>query len=413
MKKLILVSSVLFLFTSNFALAATEKNTKKEISFMIPEWGVPTQKMLDEFYKETGIKVNVETVAWDDLREKVSIAAVGKKAAADVMEVDFSSIGEYERAGWVEPINMSKADIADIPSIASFIINGKVLGVPYANDFRIGYYNKNIYSKAGLKEPTTWDEVEKQMLTIKEKGLLKYPYTLPLNATEGTTTAFIWLTYLRDGKVFNDDNTLNKENSIATLEFINRVVKNKLVNPANLTSKDIDTYRQLVSGQAAFMVGPTSFVERSDNAEQSKVIGDIAVIVPPGKDSKAKQTMALTEAIGISSLSKNKEEAQKFVQWYTSKKMQFDLYKDMSVMPTRTEVLNSLIDSGDIRNAEKMKETSVLVKDPFPQGVPSYYAEMSKVFCNAVNKMASGNATPLETFNEMDSKLKEIIKNNK
>ena len=29
---------------------------------MIPDWGVPPQNMLAEFEKETGIKVNVETV---------------------------------------------------------------------------------------------------------------------------------------------------------------------------------------------------------------------------------------------------------------------------------------------------------------------------------------------------------------
>ncbi len=316
MKKLLFMTSILFTLVFNFAMGADSKG--KEITFMVPAWGVPNEKMLDEFYKESGIKVNVETVSWDDIRDKISIAAVGKKAAADVVEVDWSWVGEFKSAGWLEPINLDKKDIEDIPSISSFTVNNQILAVPYANDFRIGYYNKNIYDKAGLKEPMTWSDVEKQMLTLKEKGILKYPYTLPLNATEGTTTAFLWLTYLRDGKVFNDNNTLNKENALSTLQFIDRAVKNNLINPANLTSKDSDTYRQLISGEAAFMVGPTRFIEKAFDSKFSTVVGQIEVIIPPGKDGKAKQTMALTEAIGISSLSKNKEAAATFVKWYSS-----------------------------------------------------------------------------------------------
>ena len=53
--------------------------------------------MLAEFEKETGIKVNVETVSWDDMRNKIAIAASGNKAAADVFEVDWSWIGEFEK----------------------------------------------------------------------------------------------------------------------------------------------------------------------------------------------------------------------------------------------------------------------------------------------------------------------------
>ena len=411
MKKLLFMTSILFTLVFNFAMGADSKG--KEITFMVPEWGVPNEKMLDEFYKESGIKVNVETVSWDDIRDKISIAAVGKKAAADVVEVDWSWVGEFKSAGWLEPINLDKKDIEDIPSISSFTVNNQILAVPYANDFRIGYYNKNIYDKAGLKEPMTWSDVEKQMLTLKEKGILKYPYTLPLNATEGTTTAFLWLTYLRDGKVFNDDNTLNKENALSTLQFIDRAVKNNLINPANLTSKDSDTYRQLISGEAAFMVGPTRFIEKAFDSKFSTVVGQIEVIIPPGKDGKAKQTMALTEAIGISSLSKNKEAAATFVKWYSSKKMQKDFYKELSIIPTRTTVLEQLIASDDIKHSGKMKETAALVNSPFPAGVPKYYAEMSDIFCNAINKMASGTITPEQAVNEMDLKLKDLIVKNK
>ena len=387
-----------------------KENKNQEITFMIPDWGVPPQSMLAEFEKEKGIKVNIETVSWDDIRNKIAIAASGNKAAADVFEVDWSWIGEFEDAQWLEPIELSQEDIKDIPSISTFIVNDRVLAVPYANDFRIGYYNKVIYQQAGLDEPQTWNDVMEDMEILKKKNILKYPYTFPLNANEATTTSFIWLTYLRDGRVFNDDGTLNRENALTTLNFINDMLKKGLINPANLTLNGLDTYRQILSKDAAFMVGPTSFIARSVDPDQSKAIGEIEVILPPGKDGKATQTMALTEAVGVSSLSENKEAAKEFVKWYTSKETQKAFFKEISAIPTRTSVLNEVIDAGEIKNSGAMKETSILVKSPFPNGVPAYYAEMSNSIYNAINSMASGNLTPEEAVNQIDSKIQELIK---
>lgn len=392
--------------------AGTAAGKGEEITFMIPEWGVPSNALLDEFTKDTGIKVNVEVVAWDGIRDKISVAAAGQKAPADVVEVDWSWVGEFSSANWLSPITMSSEDIADIPSISSFTVNNQILGVPYANDFRIGYYNTDIYKQAGLEEPKTWAEVESQMKAIKEKGLLKNPYTFPLTAGEGTTTALVWLTYLRDGKVFNDDNTLNKENIMKSLTFIDNMVKQEIINPANASDKDIDTYRQLITGEAAFMVGPTYFVGKVNDDKDSKVAGKVLPIVPPGGSGKTVQTMALVEGVGVTKYSENKAAAEKFVKWFTSAKIQEKMYGEQSTIPTRVSILKQLIDSGVMKNTGAMLETSKLIKSPFPGGVPKYYTEMSTAIYNAVNKMALGQITPEQAFEEMDKKITSLAKPN-
>lgn len=395
---------------NNATVDKQEKQEKEEITFMIPEWGVPSDEMLEEFTNETGIEVNVETVAWDDIRNKISVAANGKKSPADVVEVDWAWVGEFDSAGWLEPISVDEETIADMPSIASFKEGDKILGLPYANDFRIGYYNTETYKKANLEEPNTWDEVLEHMKTIKEKNIIEYPFTLPLNAGEGTTTSFIWLTFLRDGKVFNDDNTLDKENAMKTLEFIDKAVKGKLINPINTTAKDIDTYRQIASGEAAFMVGPTSFVGRVNDEKESKVVGEVMPIIPPGDKGKTEQTMAFVEGIGVTKYSKNKEAAEKFVKWYTSKESQAKLFEDNNTIPTRTSVLEELIESDKLKNSGSMLETSKLIQSPFPQGVPKYYTEMSSAIYNSINKMVLGQSTAEEAFEDMNNKINELAK---
>ena len=54
---------------------------------------------------------------------------------------------------------------------------------------------------------------------------------------------------------------------------------------------------------------------------------------------KATQTMALVEGIGVTKYSQNKEAAEVFVKWYTSKAMQANLYDANNTIPTRTTVL--------------------------------------------------------------------------
>lgn len=225
---------------------------KKEITFMIPDWGNPGEELLKEFEEESGIKVNVEEVSWDDIRDKVSIAAAGGEAAADVVEVDWSWVGEMNSAGWLEPIEMSEEDKKDMPTLETFTIDDKVLAVPYANDYRIAYYNEEHFKKAGIeKAPETWDEVYDALKKLKESGVTKYPFTLPVNADESATTSMIWLAFARNGVAFNEDGTLNEEAVLDALKFEQKLVDEELIDPAAKTFSGRQTDR-VADGQVAF-----------------------------------------------------------------------------------------------------------------------------------------------------------------
>lgn len=388
---------------------ADSAGEKKEISFMIPDWGAPTAEMLADFEKESGIKVNVEEVSWDDIRNKVSIAAGGKQAAADVVELDWSWVGEFTEAGWIAPIELDAADKKDFSAIDTFSVDGKVMGLPYSNDFRVSYYNTEMYEKAGLQEPKTWDEIGTQMKEIKEKGVAEYPFAFMTEAQEGTSTCLTWMTFLRDGKVYNEDGSFNKENVMKSLTFIDEMVKAGTINPANASGTG-NVYGQITTGDAAFMTGPSSYVARIQDAEKSQVVGKAKAIVPPGSTGKATQTMALQEGVAVSAYSENKEAAETFAKWYTSQATQEKLFDTNSLIPTRVSALENLQQAGKIVDGELMLEVFDLVKNVYPNGVPAYYTEMSTAMFNAVNKMATGQLNPEQAFDEMNNKLEELRK---
>lgn len=384
------------------------------LSVMIPEWAVPSDNLLKEFTDSTGIKVSINQVAWDAIRDKIGIAASGGEASADVVEVDWSWVGEFDSADWLEPLKVDDSLKTEMPTISSFSVGDKVLALPYSNDYRIAYYNTKHFEEAGIgEEPKTYDQVYEAVKTIKEKGIAEHPYPLVLTAEEKASTGLIWTAYTMNDKVFNDDNTLNEESVKAALKFYDKLIKEDLVDPADKTADGMETYRRITTGTASYLTGPTSYIGTVNNAEKSQVVGEVAPILMPGKTDNAKHTMALPEALGITKFSKKKEEARKFIDWYTSADTQEKLNAELGNLPTRNSVLEKLIDDGKIENPGAMLEQAKLIASPFPNGVPVYYNEMSNVIYNAVNGLATGSLDVDSAFTQMDTKIKELIAENK
>ena len=232
---------------------------------------------------------------------------------------------------------------------------------------------------------------------------------MPRNADVSATTSMMWMAFSRSGQVFNDDDTLNEEAVMDALTFENQLVQDGFVDPASISFNGMDCYRKITSGEASFMVGPTKFVGISNDPEQCSEIGNIVPILLPGTDGTSPQTMALPEAVGITSFSENKEAAQEFVKWYSSADVQKRMYAVNSSIPTRNSVLAEMVEDGTFENAGAMLDEADLIKSVFPNGVPSYYSEMSNTMYNNINQMVLGEQTPQEAFDAMNAKVNELI----
>lgn len=410
MKKIIthslLAVSTLSLATSLAQpLVASAQDENVEISFMIPDWGVPPEEMLADFTEETGITVNLVPTSWDDIRDRIATAAVGQTAAADVFEVDWSWTGEFVSAGWLAPIEMSQETIDDMPTLETFMVENSYYALPYANDFRIAFSNERMFKEAGIEEmPLNWATLIENARTIKEAGINDYPIAIPLGAEENATTTFLWLAYTRNGVVFNEDNTINRDALEDTLALINQLVEEELVNPANTQTTGMDVYGQIASGETAFMTGPSSFITRVEDEENSVVVGDIAASQPLSKDSDnfSEVTVPFNEAIGISAYSEQPEAALEFAEWYTSQETQEQLNAEISATPTRMSALKNVIENEEFVAIFETAET------PFPNGVPEYYTEMSTAIFNSINQLATGQISVEDAANQIETAVNEL-----
>ena len=141
-----------------------------------------------------------------------------------------------------------------------------------------------------------------------------------------------------------------------------------------------------------------------------KVVGKAKAIMPVGGRKSRTQTMALQRRLAYR-LTQNLEAAKTFAKWFTSPETQLKMFEVKGCIPTRTAILNQLIESGDIKGSQAMMDTAKLIKSVFPTGVPKYYTEMSTAIFNAVNKMGLSQSTPEQAFEEMNAKISELAKN--
>ena len=247
------------------------KKGSDSLTVMIPEWAVPSDSLIQEFTKETGINVTINQVDWDAIRDKISIASSGGEASADVVEVDWSWVGEFNEADWLEPLTVDDSLKEDMTTLSTFSVDGKILAIPYSNDYRIAYYNTKQFAEAGITQaPKTYDEVYTAVKAIKDAGIAEHPYPLVLTAEEKASTGLIWTAYTMNDVVFNDDGTLNESSVKDALNFYDKLIKDDLIDPADKTADGGKTYERLTDGSASYLTGPTSYISTVQNKEKSR-----------------------------------------------------------------------------------------------------------------------------------------------
>jgi multiple sugar transport system substrate-binding protein len=139
------------------------------------------------------VKIDVTVHSWNDVDREV-------KEMVDAGDPpDMAQIGAY--ADYAAEGRLYKAgDLLSIPVQADFLsqlstageVNSVQYGLPFASSTRVLFYNKKLFTEAGITPPGTWDELAAAAEALKAKGV-KYPYALPLGPEEAQAETMQWL----------------------------------------------------------------------------------------------------------------------------------------------------------------------------------------------------------------------------
>jgi len=161
----------------------------------VEKWVIP-EFIKDQQAKGRTAKVTFQPsgAADEDYKSKIALD-LRSGSGADIYAIDGIWVGEFADAGYIKPIeDLVGADKVTgwegwsqiPPSVqGNMSYNNKRYGVPAGTDGRVLYFNKSLFSQAGLPadwQPKSWDEILATANTLKTK----LPGVIPIQLNAGT-----------------------------------------------------------------------------------------------------------------------------------------------------------------------------------------------------------------------------------
>ncbi|HBM81184.1 MAG TPA: ABC transporter substrate-binding protein [Clostridiaceae bacterium] len=150
---------------------------------------------------------------------------IASKTAPDIYYLDVSLAAKFINEKLVDPIDkyLDKADMEDFfPNLLEgYQKDGKTYGIPKDYNPLVLFYNKDMFDKAGIKPPTTWDELKEAAAKTTANGVIG----LTLENDPQRFGAFI----LQNGGKINDGDkpAFNTPEAAEALDFYYSFAKNK------------------------------------------------------------------------------------------------------------------------------------------------------------------------------------------
>lgn len=146
---------------------ATVKGTVRVIMEEVPDTDV-VRDMLPAFKREyPNVNVKIEALPYDQMRDRVVSSFLASKPAYDLIIIDNPWMRDFVDGGFLQPLDgriKGSKDYAyedfskPLRDIAE--VDGKTYGVPFYNYALALIYRKDLYQQAGLKPPTTLEELK-------------------------------------------------------------------------------------------------------------------------------------------------------------------------------------------------------------------------------------------------------------
>ena len=288
------------------------------------------KETIPEFEAATGMKVNLDLQAFPVYNQRMDLELSTKGSAYDFCNITFIYSGRWIGAGWMTPLDGFVKDANKTPAswdAADFVAGAQsslqdAKGITYgyaweAGAMLLGAARGDLIEKAGLKMPTTFDDLIKVCEATNKKD---------------NAAAFVadrlhhwnWIPYLMGlgGKVFRgppDDlyPQIDSPEAIAAAEwYANLLAK---YGPAGVLSyTDDQAMRAQIGGRANMRTQSigwmTPLVKHAESAVKTTARYGLMPSGPAGNFPGCN-----SHGFGIPQGAKNKEAAWEFIKWAMSK----------------------------------------------------------------------------------------------
>ncbi len=310
---------------------------------------------LKKFEEQTGIKVNLEVIGWNDLQTRIQ-TAVTSGQAPDVLNIGNTWAASLQSTGAFLPFD--DAAFSAIGGKDKFVKTAMDTGgIPGEDPTSVPlyglayglYYNKAMFKDAGVTPPTTWEE----MVAAAKKLTTGDVHGFALAAGSYTENShFAFINAAQNGAEFFDADGKPTFTSDGIVDGISRYLDlmqtDKVVDPANAQYDNAtNAINDFANGKAAMVLSQNnanSSIASQGMAEDA--FGVVAFPAPAGGTDVA--TMVAGINMSIFKNTKNKDAALEFVKFMTSEETQATLDKPFAALPVLSGVTPSFTDNAEL-----------------------------------------------------------------
>ncbi|MEZ0536538.1 ABC transporter substrate-binding protein [Caldicellulosiruptoraceae bacterium PP1] len=423
MKRLVSLLVVFALVLGLFSVVtASTSSTKKQVTITYvrgKDETHATEKIIKEFMKKNpDIKVIFKENPSDTGQNHDQLVTVFSAGGSDIDVFDMDVIwpAEFAQAGYTLTldrfIKRDKINLTDYikGTIDAARFKGQMWAFPKFIDAGVLYYRKDIVPENEV--PKTWDQLIKVAKKYQGKNGTKYGYLMQAKQYEGLVCDAIEFIASHGGSVVDGSGNIivNNKGTIDGLKKLREVVTAG-ITPKNInTFTEVETHTAFINGEAVFTRN-WPYMWAMVNSDQSKVKGKVGIAPLPAGTKGSAATLG-GWMVGINKYSKNPEAAWRLTKYLVTKEGQ----KLMAIYNGNVPVYKPLFNDKDVIKAlplvgDKKFVSAILAAVPRP--VSPVYPKLSDVMQIEISSVVNGTKTVDKAVKDMDTKMKEIVKNTK
>ncbi len=278
------------------------------------------------FTKDTGIKIRIDHIAHAQQPAKYA-AEVQTQAGHDLVEMRMHFPWLYEPqlvdlSDIVVGLEKQYGKVISSGYEAAYV-KGAWRAVPQYHALFTATYREDLFKKAGLRVPDTWEDLHTVGKELKKMG---HPVGIPISQNyDSISTAGPVLWSLGGMEVDKDGKTV-RINSPATAEMIEwyKKVFRDCMEPEVLSWSDASNNESIVAGKAGWIHNPISayLLARNKKMPTADGINHHRSLAGPG----GRHETDVPRSIAIWKFSKNIEPAKEWIRYLLGKKEVYDEY---------------------------------------------------------------------------------------
>ncbi|MFD6055663.1 ABC transporter substrate-binding protein [Agromyces sp. NPDC060279] len=310
--------------------------------------------LAEQYEEETGVKVEIEVVPYDQIQTKAILDAQSGTNHYDAIQYWYTSVGALAEAGALADLTdwASSDEEIDEPDFIQSIFGpytqfeGKTYGLPIDGDTHVLFYNTDILERNGVAVPTTWDEYVAAAKTITEAEKANGVYGAALLGSKSAfnigSTFFNRLATMSPDPIDPAMPDLTTDAAVAAAQAMLDASPYALPSPLEIGFEQ--ALPQFLAGNVGMIEFWTDLGVFAQDPGQSKIVDGWGVApLPIGPEGHVSGALNAGWAMGVSPNASDAELAKDFVRFSSSKAMNEQLITTTGsgVDPIRTSTLES------------------------------------------------------------------------